>query len=606
MWFGMSTVAAHQVCDQSIGDYAVIGDCRSAAIVSRAGSIDWLCLPHFSSPSLFGALLDPVEGGSCNVTPADPARSSRRYLPGTNVLETSFRTAGGAARLTDAMILPHGPDAQPRAEVLRHIAVDDGEVRLRIDMTPRVDYGRARARLEGRPSGWAWTWGDDWLHAAADAPLEARGGSLHGEFTLRAGESRCISLAYERGDVGIVAPLGVAALERLDDTARWWRAWSERASYQGPDRDAVVRSALVLKLLSHALSGSVVAAPTTSLPEAIGGDRNWDYRYCWLRDAALTMRAFTGLGYLDEARAFLDWLLHATRLTWPELSVLYDVFGRPRLPERELPHWRGYCDSRPVRIGNGAHDQLQLDVYGAVCSAARDFVTASSELTGSEARLLRGFGKTVCRRWREPDNGIWEIRGGRRHWTFSKFMCWVALDALASLAKDGRMRVPGQFESERAALRDTIEQRGFNRELGSYVAVLDEASADASLLQLGCLGYADPRDARMRGTLALIQERLGCNGLLHRYEHGLDGIEQREGAFGICSLWAVDNLAKRGDLAPARRTFDRVMGCANDVGLFAEEIDVATGAPLGNFPQAYTHVGVINAALAMAEQEARR
>jgi GH15 family glucan-1,4-alpha-glucosidase len=418
---------------------------------------------------------------------------------------------------------------------------------------------------------------------------------------VRAGDRICCSLAYTKADIGVIAPLGAAAEQRLEDTVKWWQSWSRQARYAGPYRDAVVRSALALKLLTYALSGAVVAAPSTSLPESLGADRNWDYRYCWLRDAALTMRAFIGLGYLDEARAFFDWMLHATRLTWPELRVLYDVYGRTELTEKELGHWRGFCDSRPVRIGNGAHSQLQLDVYGAVCLAAHEFARATGTLAADEARLLRGFGQSVCREWQQPDHGIWEIRGEPRQYTFSKVMCWTALDALIQLSERGLMSVPPGAREARTALRELIETRGYNPGLRTYTAALDGEDVDASLLLLGCLGYADPASEHMRGTYSRVHERLARNGLLLRYERGFDGFAAPEGAFGICSFWAIDNLARRGDREEAHRAFRHVTGLANDVGLLAEQIDPDSGVLLGNFPQAYTHVGLINAALAMEQ-----
>jgi GH15 family glucan-1,4-alpha-glucosidase len=586
-----------------IGDYAIIGDCRSAALLSRDGSLDWLCLPHFSSPAMFGALLDRERGGRFLLAPGVPAQAARRYLPGTNVLETTYRTHDGAVRVLDCMSIPSETGLQPGCEVLRLAEGIDGAVPMRIEIDLQPDYGRKAARLQRRGSRmWAWTWGDECVHLAIDMDLQPRGNRLLGERVLTAGERLWCSFTHVKKDVSVILGLERAAQNRFDDTVDWWQKWSARARYQGRHRDAVLRSVLTLKLLTYMLSGAVVAAPSTSLPETIGGTRNWDYRYCWLRDAALTMRAFVGLGYLDEARSFFDWLLHATRLTWPKLLVLYDVYGRSRVPERELSNWRGFRDSRPVRIGNGAYTQRQLDVYGAVCVAAREFARAVGSLERDEARLLRGFGDAVCQLWEQPDHSIWEIRGAPRHYTFSKVMCWTALDALLGLAAEGMLKAPAKFQAARSALRNLIETRGYSQDIGSYAAVLDGAHVDASLLLMGCLGYADPREARMRSTFARIEQRLSRNGLLLRYEREQDGMAGAEGAFGICSFWAIDNLAKRGDRAAAQRSFEHVLGFANDVGLFAEEIDPGSGAHLGNFPQAYTHVGLINAALALERE----
>ena len=589
-----------------IGDCALIGDCRTAALVSRTGSIDWLCLPHFSGPSVFAALLDPERGGRFALVPAQEFRSTRRYLGATPVLETTFETATGTARLTDLMPVVDAPGAlQPMREILRILEGIAGEMVFEGWFDPRPDYARQQVRIRSRGAlGWACCWKDELLLLQAEAPLQvAPGGTaVSGQVRVRAGERLCFSLGYVKGDIGVIPPLAEHALKRRAATVQWWERWSRRCAYTGPYREAVQRSAVTLKLLTFALSGAVVAAPTTSLPEAIGADRNWDYRYCWLRDAALTMRALTALGYHAEARSFLHWLLHATRLTWPKLQVMYDVYGRTHLSEQELDHLSGYRASRPVRIGNGAHMQTQLDVYGEVVTAAYHFVQSGGTLQADERRLLQGFGATACRYWREPDHGIWEIRGARRHYTFSKVMCWAALDSLIKLQECGTLRIDTDpFRRERDAIRDAIETRGFNAALNSYVSEFDGDQVDASLLLMGCLGYREPSHPRMRATVDRIRERLGRDGLLYRYEFGADGIPAREGAFGICSFWAVDNLARRGDLQAGQDTFEQVLSCANDVGLFAEEIEVETGAALGNFPQAFTHVGLINAVMALAE-----
>jgi len=440
-----------------IGDYAVIGNCRSAALVGRNGALDWLCLPRFDSPSVFGALLDAGRGGRFQICPSDAYRTERRYIPDTNVLETTFHTPSGVCRLLDLMPLT-APEMDSRAlrpehEVLRAIEGVSGSVRLNIVYEPRPDYARQRPRLRTRGRLGLWcAAGPGALTLLSDVPLSVApdGASARGSVTVEAGAWRSLSLAYAETAPAVIAPLGRAAQARIEQTVRWWQLWAARCRYAGPYRAAVVRSALTLKLMSYAPSGAIIAAPTTSLPERIGGERNWDYRYCWLRDASFTLRALLGLGYHEEGESFLGWMMHATSLTWPELQVVYDVFGRMRLPERELKHLDGYAGSRPVRIGNDAHGQLQLDVYGEVIDAVARYVEAGGAMDGETARMLTSLGETVCRRWREPDEGIWEVRGGRAQHTHSKVLCWVALDRLIALYESGRLTAPvARFRQER-------------------------------------------------------------------------------------------------------------------------------------------------------------
>lgn len=595
-----------------ISDYAVIGDCRTAALVGRNGSCDWLCLPHFSSPSVFARLLDPQRGGHFQVCPAGEYRVSRRYVQDTNVLKTTFTTDSGVLEVTDLMpVYPRDrPDRfmQPERELLRILEVLDGTVEIEISVAPRPNYGadavqwRPRGRL-----GWACEHHNGLYFLHTDMPLDQPAPDrLTAGIRLGPGDRRHLSFTFST-DVGVIPTLGEDAARRLEVTVRWWQTWASHCSYEGPYRDAVVRSALTLKLLTYTLSGALVAAPTTSLPEDPGGSRNWDYRYCWLRDASLTLLAFGDLGYTDESRAFLGWLLHATRLTRPALQVLYDVFGEAKIHENQLLHLSGYRNSRPVRIGNGAWEQLQLDVYGEFASAAYDYIQRGGRLDRYERHVLAGFGNVVCRRWQDPDEGIWEFRGSPRHNTHSKLMCWVALDRLLALDEQGHLKVPrDKFITNRDAIREAIEERGFNRDLDSYVGVLDGDYLDSSLLLMPHFGFISADAPRMRSTAEQIQRHLEANGLTYRYPPGVDNLSGREATFGVCSFWLVEYLCQAGRYEKAKKRFEYLLSLSNDVGLYAEQIEPATGAAVGNFPQAFSHVGVITAALALAAANHRR
>jgi GH15 family glucan-1,4-alpha-glucosidase len=591
-----------------IADYAIIGDCRSAALVGRDGSIDWLCLPRFDSPSVFAALIDADRGGRFRVAPAADATVTRRYVGESTVLETTFTTSSGVIVLTDAM-----PVADERAktaslwpdhEVLRRVECIDGEVEVAVLYEPRPDYGRWRGKLRRGPHQMIHCeHGAELLVVRSDIPLSisADRRSAAGGRILRRGERAIVGLTFAHQLPAVYPADGAQADQALKDSIAWWSGWASRCTYDWKYRDTIIRSALTLKTLTYAPSGAIVAASTTSLPEKIGGVRNWDYRFCWLRDSSLTLRALVDLGYRDEAEAFLSWVLHATALTQPKLQVLYDVYGEVQVGEHQLGHLEGYAGSQPVRIGNGAADQVQLDVYGEVIEAAYLYIVRGGAIDRSTGHLLAGLGETVCRIWREKDEGIWEPRSGRREHTHSRMMCWTALDRLLRLRDDGRIEMASDgLARTRDAIRREIETRGWNERLQAYVAALDGSEVDATALRFGLTGYADPASERMRQTMARIDADLGTvDGLLYRYRM-TDGLPPGEGAFVICGFWAVECLALAGRLEEATDRFERLLEYTNDVGLMAEEVDPDSGALLGNFPQAFSHIGLINAALTLA------
>ncbi|PSQ79572.1 MAG: glycoside hydrolase family 15 protein [Bacteroidetes bacterium QS_1_63_11] len=580
-----------------IEDYAVIGDCASAALVGRDGSIDWLCWPRFDSPSIFASLLDADVGGHFQIQPIGDFEVDRRYVNDTNVLETTFTTEDGVLRVTDLMPVArrkaYERELWPTRELLRRVECVEGTVDVDVVCDPRIEYGQVDPPLDDRgPHGFFYNYEGAVLIVRSELPLTLSHahGTLHGQWTLQEGDRQFLSLTYDEGTPAVLPMsqtdrVSVQTYVPADQRGRW--------------REEVYRSALALKLLTYEPTGAIVAAPTTSLPEAIGGERNWDYRYCWLRDAALTLRVLYELGYEEEGQAFFSWLLHATRLTAPKLHVLYDVYGNVNVEERTLSHLEGYRQSLPVRVGNGAHDQLQLDTYGELISAAYEFVQREHSLGDWHARLLADLGEEVCARWQEADEGIWEVRTGRHHHTFSKVMCWVALERLVALHEEGYVEVPvGKYRDEAAQIRVAVEEHGYNEAQDSYVATFDGDRLDASLLLLPTYGYKEATAPRMKSTFARIHEELSYNGLLHRYPADTDdGFASEEGAFGICSFWDEELFARLGRVDEAREKLSETISYANDLGLFAEEIDVETGAFLGNFPQAFTHVGLINAAI---------
>ncbi len=592
-----------------IGEHAIIGDGRAAALVSRRAELDWLCWPRFDSPALFASLLDRAVGGHWSIAPTGEAQSSQRYLDDTNVLETRFATQGGTLTVTDFMPVDSEEGKRrhlvPQHELVRWVRCLEGEVEVEVTFDPRPDFGLARVRLcDAGPLGLQLTCQRHRFFLRGEARLKPRlEGGAATTVHLRAGQACAFSLTASDEAPAVVPPLGPRVEDALARTVAWWRHWARRAKYHGPYRDAVVRSALTLKLLVFAPSGAIVAAPTTSLPERPGGRLNWDYRYCWLRDAALTVRALYGLGYHLEAEAFIGWLVHTTRLSRPELHVLYDVYGiRPRR-ERLLWHLSGYAGARPVRVGNAASRQIQLDVYGEVIDAAAQLVRRGGRFDRETQGMLRDFGEWVCRHWSLPDQGIWEPRYGPRHHTHSRVLCWVALERLVEMHRRGAIqRLPlDHFIRNQRLLRDEVERRGFNPRLGSYTQTLDGDVVDASLLLLSWYGFERASSPRMKGTWRRIRERLQAGpGLFYRYEQSRT---VGEGAFAFCSFWAVEYLARGGGtLAEADRLFGQVLRYANELGLMSEELALDTGAAWGNFPQAFSHVGLLSAALALEER----
>ena len=583
-----------------IEDYALIGDGRTAALVARDGSIDWLCLPNLDSPSVFAAMLDASRGGSFELQPSVPFSVARRYVPHTNVLETVFTTDRGIVRLLDAMTIP-GERLNPMRELVRSIEGLSGAVPMRWRVAPRFAYGKHTPRCEFRGGLPVASWRAEALAVVSwDAGTPAwNGETLEARFDVAAGGRPLLVLSTAHAEP-LVVPSRHDALSRLALTLEFWTRWSAECRYAGPWADAVLRSALALKLMIFAPSGASVAAPTTSLPEEIGGQRNWDYRYCWIRDSNFMIDALLQLGCYGEARSLFWWFMQATALTEPEVHVLYRLDGGVGPRERAID-LAGYRGSAPVRIGNGALEQSQHDIYGGLLETAWLYSTGHHALDVDTGTVLGRVADHVCDLWRRPDSGIWEVRNGPFHFTHSKVMCWVALDRAARLADLGEMpkRHAARWRREADAVRAYVERECWSDQLGSYTRVAGSRDVDASLLMLPLVEYGDPRGARIRGTIDAVNRLLRDGDVVYRYRAD-DGVPGGEGCFLNCSFWLVGALARSGRRDEGAALMERLLARANDVGLYAEEIDPASGAFLGNFPQALVHLALIDAAIALA------
>ena len=584
-----------------IRDYAAIGDGRTVALVARDGSIDWLPFPSVDSPTVFGALLDAGRGGSFALAPEQPSEVTRRYLPGTNILETTFVTETGAVSVTDVLTVPAG-GLVPLRELARQIKGLRGTVPMGWRVEPRFGYGAARLRVGRRQ-------GIPVVEAGADAvavcSFEAgdptnEEGAISGRFETGEGQSALLALSFAHQEP-LVMPTRTEVELRAEEAHQAWHRWSACSDYQGRWKEAVERSGLALKLLFFAPTGAVAAAPTTSLPEEIGGERNWDYRLSWVRDSAFTIDALLRVGCAEEAEAFFWWLMQASQLTHPRLQVLYRLDGGAEAPEGTLD-LGGYRDSRPVRVGNAAVDQLQLEIYGGVFEAASLYAEAGRHMDRDVAKRLAAMADLVCEIWGLPDSGIWEVRSEPMHFTQSKMMCWVALDRAVKLAERGHIpdAHADRWRREAAAIREFIDARCWSDRLGSYVRAAGMEELDASILTGALFGYDDVREGRLSTTIDAIRRDLGRGPFLYRYM-GEDGVSGREGAFLTCSFWLAEALVHAGRLTEAAELMDHLVGLANDVGLYPEEIDPEDGAFLGNFPQALTHLSLIGAAVAFEQ-----
>jgi GH15 family glucan-1,4-alpha-glucosidase len=603
-----------------ISDYAVIGDCHTAALISTEGSIDWACLPHFDSPAMFLRLLDASKGGHCSVAPAEPALPSRQYLPDTNVLETIWETTTGALSVKDFMPIFATPDEQFDKESGRDVTTEHSILRLitcrrepvsvAVEIKATPDYADAGSQLTLEADGRmrvACASGALILQLIGRSLLPGKDGRALAVFRLEPGESIALAMTWVDDSSKQLEPWTIDNVRQcLAHTREYWEKWAKTCNYDGEYADIVKRSALALKLMTFEPTGAIVASPTTSLPERIGGVRNWDYRFTWVRDSTFTLISLMNLGYFGEARDFLHFFKR-TLGDHEDFQVLYGIRGERDVEEQDLDHLDGYMQSRPVRVGNGAAHQSQLDVFGELIHCVYLYIGHPQTKMDPQRfrerfwRMVRIAADTVAKHWREPDRGIWELRGNKRHFVYSKGMCWLALDRAIKLAKwCGESSSVSQWMRQRDLLYNNFIQNGYNENVGAFTQAYDSDAMDAAVLRLPILGVIDAKDPKMRRTIAAVERRLMRNGLLYRYRAD-DGLPGHDGAFLACSFWLVDNYILSGRLKDARELFQHLISFANDVGLLSEEVDIETGMSLGNFPQAFTHIALINAAVRLAE-----
>jgi GH15 family glucan-1,4-alpha-glucosidase len=576
-----------------IEDYGLIGDCETAALVGRQGSIDWLCWPHFASPACFATLLGTQENGYWSIAPRHPARSSRRYIEHTLILETTFETARGRAILIDFM-----PIRERSSRIVRIVRGLQGKVAFSMCLALRFDYGRTVPWVTRMDDGALRAIaGPDMVLLRTTAPLRGENHATRSDFTVSAGESVSFVLSY--GMSYAPPPRPVDAELALRNTTRFWQSWAARAHSQGEYRTAVERSLITLKALTSRTTGGIVAAPTTSLPEQIGGPRNWDYRYCWLRDATFTLLALMNAGYFEEARDWRDWLLRAVAGNPEQVQIMYGIPGERNLLEWEVGWLAGYESSKPVRIGNGAAEQLQLDVFGEVADALLHAHMAHLPYDPMAFSLQRRLTNHLSSVWQLPDEGIWEVRGGPKHFTYSKVMAWVAFDRSIRFAElVGKRDSLPAWRKVRDKIHAEVCERGYDPQLGSFTQFYGSKELDASLLLIPLVGFLPPNDPRVRGTVEAVEKQLMPHGFVLRYrtEAGHDGLPAGEGAFLACSFWMVSALKMLGRTEDARRLFERLLSIRNDLGLLAEEYSPEGQRQVGNFPQAFSHIALVNAA----------
>jgi GH15 family glucan-1,4-alpha-glucosidase len=599
----------------AIGEYALICDGLSAALVSRHGSIDWCCMPRMDRGSCFGRILDWDHGGQCSLSAADEGvRDTRGYVDRTLVLETRLAGGAGEARVLDCFTVDAADSPGSRSELLRVIEGERGQVELDLHVVPRFDYGELRPWIRYHDQGvFSAIGGNDALVIAADADLQATKHELHGRLSVRAGERIRLSIRFVEPhvlDQQPPRPPGAAELDRrLQETIEWWRRWSSQGWLDGPEQAGVLRSAIALKALANPQTGAIAAAATTSLPEAPHGNLNWDYRYSWIRDSAFSVRSLSDVGFRQEAEAFRRFVERSAAGSADGLQIMYGMGGERRLTEVTLDQLDGFRGATPVRVGNAAAKQLQLDVYGHLLELAWRWHERGHAPDDDYWRFLLDVVDAAAAHWRQPDRGIWEIRGDPRHFVHSKAMCWAALDRGITIAEQSLRQAPlERWRNERDKIRRRIERDGYDSERGIFVQAFGGGELDSALLLLPDIGFVAWDDERMARTVDAVRDELEVDGLLLRYrvDSRLQGADtEREGAFLACSFWLAECLARQGRHTDAQDVFDRAAACGNDLGLFAEEYDPERGEMLGNFPQGLTHLSHISAAVAIAQPTGR-